>query len=161
MTPSTAQQFGRKQVLKATALVALIPFLIFLYLETRGDFGNVILFFIQGLLNVHVLIMLAILFGLTFILGSKAGKEIILHKKNYLTITFKYFTIITLAIIVYAAVVGIIKDRDPTYNDFTKRLTHYLLEPLLKTGSLLIVPMLLIWLWATNKMRLKINADQE
>ncbi|HTD40814.1 MAG TPA: hypothetical protein VK671_09355 [Mucilaginibacter sp.] len=161
MTPLDAQQFGRRQALKATALVALIPFSVFLYLETRGDFANGILFFIQGLLNVHVLIMLAILFGLTFVLGGKAGKEIILHKKNYLFITFKYAIVITSAIIVYAAVVGILKDGDTSYNDFTKRLTHYLLEPLLKTGSLLIIPMLLIWLWATNQIRLKINANPE
>jgi hypothetical protein len=50
-------------------------------METRGDFANGILFVSQEISNIHFIVILIILYGLTYVLGGKAGKEIILYKK--------------------------------------------------------------------------------
>ena len=85
MTSHEAQSFGRAKTLKATAFIAGIFLVIFMFMETRGDFANGILFFMEAVTNIHFIIILAILFGLTFFFGGKAGKEIIIDKRllNY------------------------------------------------------------------------------
>ncbi|MGZ4008183.1 MAG: hypothetical protein ACXVJV_13520, partial [Mucilaginibacter sp.] len=135
----------------------MVPFFALLFRETRGDFANGFLFFIQDLANVHVLAIMIILFGLTFVFGGRAGKEVILDKKNFFWITIKYGLIITLAIIIYAAVVGMVKDT--SHSDLTSKLNTYLLAPLVKPGLFIVMPILIVWLWATNKMRLKGNPE--
>ena len=154
MTPQEAKIFGRTKALKATGIVATILLVVFLFMQTRGDFANGILFFFDAILNIHLIVILTILFGSTFLLGGKAGKEIILDKKNFITTSIKYAVIIILTIIIYAAIIGITKDNASSSDNFARLLMKYFLTPLVKTGSLTIISMLAIWLWATNQMRL-------
>ena len=154
MTPQEAKVFGRTKTLKATLLIVIILLIVFMFMQTSGDFANGILFFIEAISNVHFLVILTILFGLTFLFGSKAGTEVIIDKKSIFVTSLKYSVAIILAIIIYAAVVGIVMDKVSSPNNLRRLLTIYFLTPVAKTGSLTIIPMLAIWLWATNQMRL-------
>jgi hypothetical protein len=153
MTSHEAQSFGRAKTVKATAFIAGIFLLVFMFMETRGDFANGILFFMEAVTNIHFIIILAILFGLTFFFGGKAGKEIIIDKRHFVVTSIKYVVLIIVAIIIYAGIIGIVKENDSTRN-FQELLFMYFLTPLIKTGRLAIIPLLLIWLWSTNQMRL-------
>jgi hypothetical protein len=161
MTPQEAKTFGRTKTLKATGLIVVILIVVFMFTETRGDFANGILFFMEAISNIHFLAILTILFGLTFLLGGIAGKEIILDKKGIILTSLKYSVLIIFTIIIYAAIIGIIKDKTTSSDNFVRLLTTYFLTPLVKTGSLTIVPMLVIWLWATNQMRLRMTDKTE
>jgi hypothetical protein len=153
MTLHQAQTFGRAKTLKATAIIAGIFLVVFMFMETSGDFANGILFFMEAVTNIHFIIILGILFGLTFLFGGKAGKEIIIDKRNFVVTSIKYVVLIILTIIIYAATIGIVKDNGSTRN-FQELLVTYFLTPLIKTGGLAIIPLLLIWLWSTYQMRL-------
>jgi len=154
MTSQEAQTFGITKTLKATGLIVLLLLVVFMFEQTRGDFANGILFFTQAISNIHFLVILIILFGLTFLFGAKAGKEIIIQKKNIVFISVKYVILIILIIVIYAAIVGVIMDKTSSPDNFQRLVTTYFLTPLARTGFLVIVPMLLIWLWATNQMKL-------
>lgn len=161
MTPQEAQTFGRTKTLKATGLIVAILLVVFMLMKTNGDFANGILFFIEAISNIHFLAIMAILFGLTFLFGGMAGKEIILKNKNYVLTSFKYGILIILTIIIYVAIVGITKDKTISTDNSERLLTIYFLTPLANTGSLTIIPILAIWLWATNQMRLKMTHRTE
>ena len=161
MTPQEAQTFGRTKTLKATGLIVAILLVVFMFMQTSGDFANGILFFIEAISNIHFLSILTIIFWLTFLFGGKAGKEIIVDNKNFILTSLKYAASIILTIIIYAAIIGIVKDNTTSADNFTRLVTTYFLTPLAKTGSLLIIPMLVIWLWATNQMRLQATNKTE
>ena len=97
---------------------------------------------------------MTILFGLTYVFGGMAGKEIILEKKSILLTSIKYSIIIILAIIIYAAIIGLFKVGNLSANNFRRLLTTYFITPLIKIGSVTMIPMLAIWLWATNQMKI-------
>jgi len=56
MTPTQAQKFGRRQTLRATGIIVAILLVVFLFMETRGDFANGILFFIEAISNIHLMV---------------------------------------------------------------------------------------------------------
>ncbi|CAN5631659.1 hypothetical protein BH10BAC2_BH10BAC2_14060 [soil metagenome] len=82
MTSKEAQKFGQKKTLQATGILVAILLVVFLFIETNGDFANGFLFFIQAISNIRFLVILSILFGLTYVFGGKAGKEIIIRKRT-------------------------------------------------------------------------------
>jgi hypothetical protein len=71
MTIEQAKNLGRKETIKWTLYTFLIVELIFLFLETRGDFANGIIFFIEGHKNSYYLSMVIILFTGTYYFGPK------------------------------------------------------------------------------------------
>ena len=72
----------------------------------------------------------------------------------------QYVILIILAIIIYAGVVGVVKDKTNTPDNFERLITTYFLTPLVKTGSITIFPMLGVWLWATNLMQSKVAEEK-
>src|SRR5665647_3319059 len=102
MTITEAKKFGRAKTMKATAIVLAILIALLLVSETRGDFANGILFFFQELFNINSIIILGILFGLTYLFGSYAGQEIIIKKRFFLLVSLKYVFVISLAITAFA-----------------------------------------------------------
>ena len=146
MTITEAKKFGRSKTMKATTIVLAILIALLLISETRGDFANGILFFLQEVFDVNSIIILCILFGLTYLFGSYAGQEIILKRRMFLLVSLKYVFIISLAITAYTVMLGIFREG------------WIAGQPLLKTFFLplffkIFFCLLLGWLWATNKMR--------
>ena len=145
MTKIEAQNFGREKTLKATAIAVTFMILMLLIGETKGDFANGILFFMQALLNIHLLLILAILFGSSYIFGGKAGIAIIINQKNSLLTTIKYDLLTAFLVSIYAIVLGFIKSKNLDYNS----LFMFFLSSFFKTA----ISMLFVWLWATSRMR--------
>lgn len=152
MTPRQAQTIGRKKTIKATVVILAIGLLIVMFLETRGDFANGILFFLQAIANIHAIVILIILFGLTFVFGGLAGKEIIFEKKNYITISLKYSVLIILSLSIYITIIGKFIAQDHEKDIHETILSYFLI--VLSNTSIYIIPLLGIWLWATNQIRL-------
>ena len=101
--------------------------ILFLFGETKGDFANGILFFIDTIFNINTIVLLIILFGLTYFFGAIAGKEIIIEKKNTLLITFKYVILISLSITIYTLIAGFIREKDLS-NDLQNLLSSHRTE---------------------------------
>ncbi len=151
MTELEIKKFARIKTMMATAILLIILTILLLIGETKGDIANGILFFIEAIINVHVLVMLTLLFGLTYFFGGFAGKEIITEKQNALLISLKYVILISLTISIYALIVAFCREGSFTYDWFEKTISVYFLRLFLNID----ISLLVVWLWATNKMKLK------
>ncbi len=146
MTLEEAKNFGRNQALIKTAIAVLVMLLFFFYQQTNGDFANGMLFFLEAITSVRFIGILIILFGLTFIFGKRAGNAIIVDGKPFVRVAIKYAFMIVLFITVPAFALTIMSGLAST------DLQEFTLAFLLGTFFWLL-PMLLVWLWAANRMR--------
>jgi hypothetical protein len=154
MTPQEAQNIGRTKTLKATGLIVAILLIIFIFNHTMGGFTEGILFVLETILNIHFIVILTILFSLTYLFGGIAGKEILLKKKNRVMTSLKYSVLIILIISVYISIIDVIKYSEYSSNNSQRLLTTYFFTLFIKTFNLTFFPIGVIWLWATNQMRL-------
>ena len=149
MTIPEAKTIGRTKTIKATLIPISLFVLLLLVQETEGDFANGILFFLSALFNRYTVLLFLIVLGLTYLCSGNAGKEIIVNKKNIVLITFKYATLIAVAVGLYALVIGLTREKNMVQSDF---------EMLKKdTASLFIksyISLLLVWFWSTYRMKL-------
>jgi len=154
MTIYEAKKYGGKETLKTTLLLFILLEIIFMFQETKGDFANGILFFIEGQKNIFFLLFLVLCFVTNYILGSLAGIKIILKKADYLLISFLYGLLFTLLILIYhCLVVALLMSIKNVQNPFFTYI--YLFNSLLKEFLILIIPNILCWTWAARRMRQK------
>ena len=160
MTVITPQTFGRTKTLIATSIGIGLLLLLFLLIQSGGDLANGILFFVSAISNIHAIIILSIIFGLSYLFGGMARKEIILEKNHFAWTAIKYSVLIMLSVIAYSGVIGVAKDGNWSPENFFNLTVLYFLTPLSRAGILGLIPLLIIWLWSTNQMRL-LNSQEE
>lgn len=153
MTIQEAHKIGRVKTLKATSIPVIIYLLILMVRETRGDFSNGILFFFSDILEIHFVIIMIILFGLTLLFGRIAGKEIIIDKKKVLTTSVKYSVLIVFAVAISISIIGILFGNQNMASNEQKRILEDFFIPIIKSVALLILPVMLSWFWAVNQMK--------
>ena len=151
MTIIEAKKFARNKTLKGTGILLTILILFLFVGNASGNFDNAIQFLIEFITNIHTLILLAILFGLTYFFAGKAGEEIIIEKQNILLISLKYVIIISIAISAYTILIGVLRENDFSQTALMKIISKSFLPMFLKTA----ICLLLVWFWATNKMKSK------
>lgn len=81
-----ARKIGARKALKYTLLVFLVWEAGMFYLETKGDFANGILFFMERQLNILILSVILLFFGCSFVFGRWAGVGILVTGKNFLLV---------------------------------------------------------------------------
>jgi len=82
-TKTQARKIGAYKALKYTLIVFLAFEAWMIYLETRGDFANGILFFMQEQMNSLILSVVFLLFLCAFVLGRWAGIKILMEGKSH------------------------------------------------------------------------------
>jgi len=152
MTLLEIKQIARIEILKGTAILLAILIVLFLLVESSGDFANGILFFMQVMFDPNMFAMLIILFGLTYFFAGLAGEEIVIKRKNFLLISLKYVILISSAIATYAMTIAFFRKGYISYDLFAKKIAANLLRQFLDTDFALLI----VWLLATNKIK-KIN----
>jgi len=112
--------------------------------ETRGDFANGILFYLSEVLNPPELLGYAILFGGTYFLGRKAGKEILILGRGFIGVGLKYlFLTLGLSSVVLAGIIAASYAPDDAW--------QLLVFEIVKLAVLLIVT----WMWAGWRIKRK------
>lgn len=109
MTTKEARKFGRAEIVSSTCIAIATLLVVFFFTETQGDSANGMLFFMEAMANIHLIFIVFILFGLSYVLGGMAGKDIIIARKNFIWPAIRCSIIIVLAIEIYAAAIGFIK----------------------------------------------------
>jgi hypothetical protein len=142
-----AQLTGSKQVVKTTLFVLLIAELIMLFTETRGDFANGILFFLEEQLDIGFIGLVAILFIASYLLGKSAGKEIIINGRNHRKTGITYALLEILIILVYVIAAYAVRGNIQVFWQFIPSL---ILE--------LIIFFTIIWLWSVWRIKSKATA---
>ncbi len=115
MTPTIAKKIGRKQSLLVFGIAILVIEFIHLTIETRADFANGVLFFIQRNLNPFVLILIGFFLAFYIVGGGLTAEEILLKSKNYIRVSIRnafatLFSYCLLLIITSAIVKGNLDD---------------------------------------------------
>lgn len=159
MTPREAQSAGRSITIKATLVCLAIPLLILLFQETKGDFANGILFYMAYVFTPLSFTILAIVLGFTYLLGGKAGKEIIIGKKNLIITTIKYVLLIYIAMYVCVIINGIITFPDDKSHNIRYFLKYFLL-PVTLTSIKILALLFVAWLYATLRLKLKFQQNK-
>ena len=149
MTLAEAKSVGWTSLFKGTLIVLCILFTLLLIGETRGDFANGILFFLAAIVNVNSIIIMILLFGLTYLFSGLAVTEILIKKRNILLVTIKYVTLISFAICIYASTIAFLRLNDFSSNGMEKILKSFAVGLFFKTGFFLCI----IWLWSTKKIK--------
>ena len=141
-TIKEARTIGSRKALKCTLFVFLTLEAFILFLETRGDFANGIMFFIQGQKDSLFLSMIFILFLSSFFLGRWAGRKILVEKKNHILIAMLLALLTAGILISYFYLFAIIK-----------RLITGDWKILTITISLVSLSIWIITTWSIGKMR--------
>ena len=112
-TKTQASKIGAYKALKYTLIVFLAFEAWMLYLETRGDFANGILFFMQEQMNSPILSIVFLLFICAFVLGRWAGIKILMDGKSHVLMAL-LFTILSWGILMgYLFLLSSILGRGP------------------------------------------------
>ena len=141
MNTQISEKIGSRQTIKAMLVVTCITELYSMMQETKGDFANGILFYISDHLRLEVLLSYFILFISAYLLGRKAGKEILVFNKNNIKVGLKYSLITTAIISVYMLIITFFNNE----NIFS----------LLKPSLIILILMAIIWLWVVRQIRIK------
>ncbi len=149
MTLAEAKSIGWTSLFKGTLIVLCILVVLLLIGETKGDFANGILFFLAALVNVNSMIIMLLLFGLTYIFSGLAVTDILIKKRNTLLVTIKFVTLISLVICIYASTIAFLRLNDFSPNGMERILKSFAVGMFFKTGFFLCI----IWLWSTKKIK--------
>lgn len=133
MNIERAKKTGQKETLKWTLYAFLVGELIFMFLETRGDFASGIIFFIEGHKNIHYLVMVAILFIVTYFAGQRNGNEILILGRHIFMTPFKYGLLTIWIVLAYGSAVGLFKQMDKESIGTFEKIRTYILEPYIRT----------------------------
>jgi hypothetical protein len=161
MTVGEAKKIGSGKALKTLCVLLAVIFVILLLQETKGDFANGILFFIQYLLNGYVWVIIFLLFGLTWLLGGLAGEVIICKKWNFVLVANTVAVVIWLIIISYMAFAGALNNGASGTANFLRQAGTYFLVPLKQVGLPLLGALVVSWLWAAYRMWLIAGREKE
>ena len=154
MTIEQSKTFGRKETIKWTLYTFLIVELIFLLIETRGDFANGIIFFIEGHKHPFYLPMVTILFIVTYFLGPRNGKGILILKKHFFLTPFKYGLLTIWIVLAFACLGGLFRETDRHYSIFQSFL-KFILEPFMWSTLILLIPVAIYAYFCGDRIRKK------
>lgn len=160
MTPAEARKAGKAKALDITSIATGIALVVFFILELKGNLSVLILYVISFFYNSPVLIFLAILFSLTWLLGEKAGKAILIDKQHATAIALKYSLLILLPLLVYIALINAINNTDNFTGNPASIYFTYLFQ-LFTSLWLLVIPAVLVIWFITCRLLDKKNVDQE
>ena len=93
MTPKDAKNIGIHQTLKFITIAWLLFELVWLLQETKGDFGNGLLFYLDNHMHIEIAIIYCSIFGVIFFCGRQAGYDIIISGKKSFNTVVKYTTL--------------------------------------------------------------------
>lgn len=145
-----ASKIGFGKTFVATLIAFALLEIIFLVIETRVDFANGVIFFLNTQLNYQFGIMLIIIFLLTGIFGGVAGKEIMIRRKNYVGVAIKYSLAIIFIVLLYIIIMIMIGDP----NLSAESVQAIVAQTFSKTSFDIIIPIIIVWLIACWQIKL-------
>lgn len=138
MTLQESKKIGGLAAIKSAFIPFLLIELFYLYIETRGDFANGILFFLDRQMNLFILLLLLAYFITNYFLGIYAGYNILIKSRNRYLIALYSALIITLLVISFPIIGGLMHSES-----FTK-------EKIIETSKISLILFILFaltWLW--------------
>ena len=148
MTPSEASSFGRRKTIIASLFMLVLWLMPMMFRETKGDFANGILFFLDKLAHNHIPDAFIFILVLTWFFSGKASVQIIINKRNWLVVSGQIVILISLIVAGYEVLMAWLELKSSSQTGLPVLLWDYFLGRFLKTA----ITLLVAWLWATWKM---------
>jgi hypothetical protein len=150
MTAKESRSIGGKQAIKAAAIIFIIFELVALYFETKEDFANGILFFIEAQMNWIVLSLVIIYFVIMYLIGRQVGINILIKNKMYFSTGLVWGCIATLIIVLSNSLIMILfRSHDFNYSN------NEIISISFRNFFILLVPMLLVCVWSAYQIKTK------
>lgn len=105
MNAALAKSIGGRYALRFVVLMIVIVDFFLMLRETAGDFANGILFFMAAVITWPVMIGVALLLVSAWVMGRRAGVEILIKGKDYAKVGFKYGLIETALLLGWIVIV--------------------------------------------------------
>ncbi|MBO9730766.1 MAG: hypothetical protein J7623_19150 [Chitinophaga sp.] len=145
MESHVAKQIGGKIVLKAQLIAILsLYFLWMLIVTVPGDFANNIIFFIADQMHPLVLLFFILLLGMSYLLGRRAGTDILMKSRGTAITVIKYALAMSLLMLFYLLGAYFL------FNG-SRAGWNIVLWPAFLTA----VTIVLAWVWAIKKLELR------
>lgn len=156
MTPREAKTFSQEKILRSTSPAVLIFLLMYVLTQAPDNFYHGLMILFMAITSIHFYIILLFLLVLTYFFGGRAGKEIIIEKKNFVMISFKYTAMIIFPLNIYLGIIGRTNGILGAERNLRIPLPTYSLVVLAYAG-LNFITLFAVWLLATYKMNNKIK----
>lgn len=149
MNTQLARQIGGRVLLKGSIILFILIELVYLFLETIGDFANGILFFIDAQKSPYFLSFLILAFVTIYFIGRQTGNSLLVNKKSRLAVSLKHsFAASVILVLIYRIILEFYYRIENPY-----RLSFSVAYNIrLYTGILVItfVAFVLVWLVSSN-----------
>ncbi|MFY0255341.1 hypothetical protein ACDQ55_15450 [Chitinophaga sp. 30R24] len=141
MNIDTIKPFAGRKAVKALVVVIFLWQVLAIVEEAGSDFANDILFYLAAETNPYVVGFFILLLVSTYLLGRRAGVEMLLATSGYMRTGVKYALITTVIALAYLLVVGV-------------RLVgwHATWEALSWKCLVIFFSMLIVWLLASRRV---------
>jgi hypothetical protein len=150
MTANKSRSIGGKQAIIGAAVIFIIFELVMLYFETKGDFANGILFFINAQMNGIILFLIILYFAIMYLIGRQVGIGILVENRPCYFVGLIWGFIVTLIIILAnLSFMLLFRSHDFNYSN------NEIIKISTRNFFILIVPMLLVWLWVAYRIKAK------
>jgi hypothetical protein len=105
-----AKRIGGKMVCRIAIYALIILETVWLLKETEGDFANGIILFLYAQFNPFVFGFFIVLFLTSWFWGRNAGRDILIHKKSYLTVGLKHGLLASVMMLAYLLIASLLND---------------------------------------------------
>jgi len=145
MSITEARKIGRQKALKTSLVVSIIAILSFMFLAPGAASTNGVVSVMDGLTNPWTILLFILFFFLTSFFGGKAGEDILFKEQNFFWVSLKYSILIFLILSAYNIAITCLVQ---------KALSTGQMIQLVFRSSRFLILLLIIWLSATNQIRL-------
>ncbi len=152
MTPEKAKILGRRYSFASAIFIFLTFQVIYLISETRGDFANGVLFYLDRQMNLFTILSFVIFFLSFIILGQRAGHKILILNVNPFKIAFIYGLITTILMLTYYSI-PFLEAINVKRGIYSQSDQNQMTQTFLFFSMFIFLFFLMGWLLATHRIR--------
>jgi len=153
VTIEEAKKVGSNQALKSVGIGLLIAQLIMTLLSSDGGFLKELLWFTHFGHNLNLAIGAIIMLISGYYFGQRAGYEILIKKKDYTWVGFKYGIIILMTTAFFASWTGFFQEGIRLMGTNDNPFIDYIYKPLFWVFIFVLFPVLIVGFWFGKQIK--------
>jgi hypothetical protein len=157
MTEVEAKKIGSRQGLKSVGVGLLIAQLIMTWFSSDAGLLKGFLWFVTFSYNINLIIGVIIMLLSGQLFGQLAGKEILIKKRNYKWVGFKYGMATLLTTAFLASWTGFFQEGIHDIGTTDEPFADYIIKPLFAVFFFGLIPVLLVGFWFGRQIKKQEN----
>lgn len=147
MSEELAKKIGSRQALKSVFIGLFIAQFIMTWLSSDGGWINGFLWFVDFSYKLNLIIGATAMFICGHFFGQRAGFEILIKKRDYTWVGFKYGMAILLTTVFLGSWTGFFQEGIDNIGTNDEPFNDYILKPVFWVFLFGLVPVLLVGFW--------------